>query len=87
MSRSKAKRTFTVRAGSGEYGLIPGSMGTGSYVVKGDLVAQTAGVECREDAGVIDEIPGAYKDLGAVIEAQSDLVEVARLTTLMCVKG
>jgi tRNA-splicing ligase RtcB len=53
-----------------------------------DLVAQTAGVECRKDAGVIDEIPGAYKDLDAVIEAQSDLVEVvARLTTLMCVKG
>jgi tRNA-splicing ligase RtcB len=53
-----------------------------------DLATQTAGVECRKDAGVVDEIPGAYKDLGAVIEAQSDLVEVvARLTTLMCVKG
>jgi tRNA-splicing ligase RtcB (3'-phosphate/5'-hydroxy nucleic acid ligase) len=111
-------RKGAIRAGSGEYGLIPGSMGTGSYVVKGlgneasywsashgagrkmsrrkakrtftveDLAAQTAGVECRKDAGVVDEIPGAYKDLGAVIEAQSDLVEVvARLTTLMCVKG
>lgn len=111
-------RKGAIRAGSGEYGLIPGSMGTGSYVVKGlgnetsywsashgagrkmsrtkakrtftveDLAAQTAGVECRKDAGVIDEIPGAYKDLGAVIEAQSDLVEVvARLSTLMCVKG
>ena len=111
-------RKGAIRAGSGEYGLIPGSMGTGSYVVKGlgneasywsashgagrkmsrtkakrtftveDLAAQTAGVECRKDAGVIDEIPGAYKDLGAVIEAQNDLVEVvARLTTLMCVKG
>lgn len=66
MSRTKAKRTFTVD----------------------DLAAQTAGVECRKDARVIDEIPGAYKDLGAVIEAQSDLVEVvARLTTLLCVKG
>jgi len=53
-----------------------------------DLVAQTAGVECRKDAGVVDEIPGAYKDLYAVIEAQTDLVEVvARLTTLICVKG
>jgi len=52
------------------------------------VVAQTAGVECRKDAGVVDEIPGACKDLGAVIEAQDDLVEVvARLTTLMCVKG
>lgn len=111
-------RKGAIRAGLGEWGLIPGSMGTGSYVVKGlgneasywsashgagrrmsrskakrtftvdDLVAQTAGVECRKDAGVVDEIPGAYKDLGAVIEAQADLVEVvARLTTLMCVKG
>ncbi|RNL81383.1 RtcB family protein [Nocardioides marmorisolisilvae] len=111
-------RKGAIRAGAGEYGLIPGSMGTGSYVVKGhgseasywsashgagrkmsrnkakrtftveDLAAQTAGVECRKDAGVVDEIPGAYKDLDAVVEAQSDLVEVvARLTTLMCVKG
>jgi tRNA-splicing ligase RtcB len=41
---------------------------------------------------VLDEIPGAYKDLQQVINAQttgpSPLVEVvARLTTLMCVKG
>ena len=53
-----------------------------------DLAAQTAGVECRKDAGVVDEIPAAYKDLDAVIAAQSDLVEVVtRLTTLLCVKG
>lgn len=53
-----------------------------------DLVDQTAGVECRKDQGVLDEIPGAYKDLEAVIRAQSDLVEVvARLNTLVCVKG
>lgn len=111
-------RKGAISAQSGQYGLIPGSMGTGSYVVKGlgnelgycsashgagrkmsrtkakktftvqDLEAQTAGVECRKDAGVVDEIPGAYKDLEAVIEAQTDLVEVvARLTTLLCVKG
>jgi len=43
---------------------------------------------CRKDAGVVDEIPGAYKDLGAVIEAQTNLVEdVARLSTLRCLKG
>jgi tRNA-splicing ligase RtcB len=37
---------------------------------------------------VIDEIPGAYKDLESVIEAQSDLVEVvAHLRQLVCVKG
>jgi tRNA-splicing ligase RtcB len=53
-----------------------------------DLATQTAGVECRKDAGVLDEIPGAYKDLDSVIAAQSDLVEVvARLETLLCVKG
>lgn len=111
-------RKGAISAKAGELGLIPGSMGTGSYVVKGlgnergfcsashgagrrmsrskakrtftteDLVAQTAGVECRKDRGVLDEIPGAYKDLDSVIEAQTDLVEVvARLTTLMCVKG
>jgi len=53
-----------------------------------DLAAQTAGVECRKDAGVVDEIPGAYKDLDEVIAAQTDLVEVvARLRTIVCVKG
>ena len=111
-------RKGAISAQSGQLGLIPGSMGTGSYVVKGlgneqgycsashgagrtmsrtkakktftvdDLVAQTAGVECRKDRGVVDEIPGAYKNLESVIEAQTDLVEVvARLTTLLCVKG
>lgn len=111
-------RKGAISAKSGEYGLIPGSMGTGSYVVKGlgntegycsashgagrkmsrskakktftveDLAAQTAGVECRKDQGVVDEIPGAYKDLESVIAAQVDLVSVeARLTTLLCVKG
>lgn len=111
-------RKGAIRAGAGDLGLIPGSMGTGSYIVRGlgnagsywsashgagrrmsrgaakrtftleDLAAQTAGVECRKDAGVLDEIPGAYKDLDAVIAAQSDLVEVvARLRTVLCVKG
>lgn len=115
-------RKGAIRAGSGDLGLIPGSMGTGSFVVRGlgneqglcsashgagrrmsrskakrtftvdDLAAQTTGVECRKDTGVIDEIPGAYKDLQSVIDAQSTgpspLVEVVtRLTTLLCVKG
>ncbi|MGN6239420.1 MAG: RtcB family protein, partial [Cellulosimicrobium cellulans] len=111
-------RKGAIRAGKGDLGLIPGSMGTGSYIVRGlgnpesywsashgagrrmsrtkakktftldDLAVQTAGVECRKDAGVLDEIPGAYKDLDEVVRAQSDLVEVvARLTTLLCVKG
>lgn len=111
-------RKGAIRAGAGDLGLIPGSMGTGSYIVRGlgnpesywsashgagrrmsrtqakkqftldDLAAQTAGVECRKDAGVLDEIPAAYKDLDAVIAAQADLVEVvARLRTIVCVKG
>ena len=52
------------------------------------LARQTAGVECRKDAGVIDEIPGAYKDIDEVISNSDDLVEVvARLKQVMCVKG
>ena len=53
-----------------------------------DLIAQTEGVECREDPGVIDEIPGAYKDIEEVMAAQPDLVEiVVRLRQVTCVKG
>ncbi|WP_249161669.1 RtcB family protein [Actinospica acidithermotolerans] len=111
-------RKGAIRAGSGEYGIIPGSMGTRSYIVKGlgnkaafnsashgagrlmsrskarksftqkDLERQTAGVECRKDTGVIDEIPGAYKPIEQVMAAQTDLVEVAaELRQVICVKG
>jgi tRNA-splicing ligase RtcB len=111
-------RKGAIRAGSGEYGIIPGSMGTRSYIVKGlgneaafnsashgagrlmsrskarksftqdDLARQTAGVECRKDSGVIDEIPGAYKPIEQVMAAQTDLVEIAaELRQLICVKG
>ena len=46
------------------------------------------GVECRTDAGVIDETPMAYKDIDAVMAAQSDLVEVVHtLKQVVCVKG
>ncbi|MFB7475696.1 RtcB family protein [Kitasatospora sp. NPDC056184] len=111
-------RKGAIRAGAGDYGIIPGSMGTGSYIVRGlgneasfnsashgagrkmsrnaakkrfttrDLVEQTRGVECRKDAGVVDEIPGAYKPIEKVIEQQRDLVEVvAHLKQVVCVKG
>jgi tRNA-splicing ligase RtcB len=111
-------RKGAIRAGSGEYGIIPGSMGTRSYIVKGlgnkaafnsashgagrlmsrskarktfskeDLELQTAGVECRKDVGVIDEIPGAYKPIEQVMAAQTDLVQIAaELRQLVCVKG
>ncbi len=111
-------RKGAIRAGKGDMGIIPGSMGTGSYIVRGlgnpdamcsashgagrkmsrgaakrtftraDLVKQTAGVECRKDTGVIDEIPGAYKDIADVIARQADLVEVVHhLKQVVCVKG
>ncbi|MBV2366165.1 RtcB family protein [Streptomonospora nanhaiensis] len=111
-------RKGAIRAGAGDYGIIPGSMATGTYIVRGlgnpaafnsashgagrrmsrnkakrrfteaDLVEQTKGVECRKDAGVLDEIPAAYKDISAVVEAQTDLVEVvAHLRQVVCVKG
>ena len=55
---------------------------------QGDLATQTAGVECRRDDAVIDEIPSAYKDIDAVMAAQSDLVDVvATLKQILCVKG
>ncbi len=111
-------RKGAIRAGKGDLGIIPGSMGTGSYIVRGkgnldayrsashgagrrmsrgqakrtysteDLARQTAGVECRKDAGVVDEIPGAYKDIAQVMAQQEDLVEVvAHLKQVVCVKG
>ena len=53
-----------------------------------DLEAQTAGVVCRKDRGVIDEIPGAYKDIDQVMANQTDLVEpVHVLRQVVCVKG
>jgi len=53
-----------------------------------DLRAQTEGVECRKDPGVIDETPKAYKNIDTVMAAQSDLVEiVAELKQVLCVKG
>jgi len=111
-------RKGAIRAGAGDLGIIPGSMGAKSYIVRGkgepdsfcscshgagrrmsrgkakkafdpqDLIAQTAGVECRKDAGVLDEIPGAYKDIDEVMANQSDLVEVVHtLKQVVCVKG
>jgi tRNA-splicing ligase RtcB len=53
-----------------------------------DHIAATAGVECRKDLGVIDETPGAYKDIDAVMAAQSSLVDIKHtLKQIMCVKG
>lgn len=111
-------RKGAVRARRDELGIIPGSMGARSYIVRGkgnldsfnscshgagrlmsrgeakkrftleDHAAATAGVECRKDADVVDETPGAYKPIDAVMAAQSDLVEVVHtLKQVICVKG
>jgi len=111
-------RKGAINAEDGRYGIIPGSMGAKSFIIKGlgnpqsfnscshgagrkmsrtkakskytidDLKKQTAGVECRKDKGVVDEIPGAYKDIEEVMRAQDDLVEVvAELKQVICVKG
>jgi len=111
-------RKGAVRARLGDYGIIPGSMGARSYIVRGlgnadafhssshgagrkmsrtaakkqftldDHAKATAGIECRKDADVIDETPGAYKSIEDVMEAQKDLVEIAHtLRQVVCVKG
>jgi tRNA-splicing ligase RtcB len=53
-----------------------------------DHAEATKGVECRKDADVIDETPGAYKSIDAVMAAQEDLVEIVHtLRQVVCVKG
>lgn len=53
-----------------------------------DHIKATEGVECRKDADVVDETPGAYKSIDHVMEAQVDLVKVVHtLKQVLCVKG
>ncbi|MCE9597197.1 MAG: RtcB family protein [Spirochaetia bacterium] len=53
-----------------------------------DHIRATQGVECRKDEGVIDETPGAYKNIDLVMEAQKELVDVVHtLRQVLCVKG
>ena len=53
-----------------------------------DHAKATEGVECRKDKEVLDETPGAYKDIDAVMAAQKDLVEIVHtLKQVICVKG
>ncbi|HIR21793.1 MAG TPA: RtcB family protein [Candidatus Aphodousia faecalis] len=111
-------RKGAIRAGLGERGIIPGSMGACSYIVEGlgneesfcssshgagrkmsrteakkrfsvnELKAQTKGVVCRKDAGVLDEIPKAYKSIEAVMAQQSDLTKtIHELKQILCIKG
>ncbi|MBB2484720.1 RtcB family protein [Mitsuaria sp. WAJ17] len=111
-------RKGAVSAKAGQLGIIPGSMGARSYIVRGkgspesfescshgagrtmsrgdakrrftlaEHRAATEGVECRKDKDVLDETPAAYKDIDAVMAAQTDLVEVVHtLKQVVCVKG
>ena len=111
-------RKGAVRAAKGVMGIIPGSMGAKSFIVRGlgnpdsfdscshgagrvmsrtaakklvtldEHIADTQGVECRKDEGVIDETPRAYKSIEAVMAAQADLVEIVHtLKQVVCVKG
>src|SRR5262249_15298214 len=46
------------------------------------------GATVGSDSGVLDEIPGAYKDIADVMARQADLVEVVHhLKQVVCVKG
>jgi tRNA-splicing ligase RtcB len=111
-------RKGAIRAREGDLGIIPGSMGQRSYIVRGkgnpesycscshgagrkmsrskarkvftiaDLKEQTAGVECLKTDAVLDEIPGAYKNIDDVMNNQKDLVEIVHtLKQVLCVKG
>lgn len=111
-------RKGAIKAGVGDPGLIPGSMGTASYVVVGkgnplslnsaphgagrshsrtaarrlfthdQLRAAMAGIEYRDTAAFIDEIPQAYKDIDRVMADAADLVEIRHtLHQVVNVKG
>jgi tRNA-splicing ligase RtcB len=113
-------RKGAISARAGELGVVPGSMGTGSFIVRGlgnpdswmsaahgagramsrgearrrftvdDMERAMEGRSWlrRKARELIDEIPGAYKDLDTVMADQTDLVEVVhRLTTLVNYKG
>lgn len=111
-------RKGAVQAREGTMGIIPGSMGTGSFIVRGlgnkdsfcscshgagrvmsrnkakelitldEHAAAMKGIEARLDAAILDESPRAYKPIGAVMDAQADLVEIMfRLRQIVNVKG
>ena len=111
-------RKGAIEASPGQPGLIPGSMGTASYVVTGlgnrmalnssphgagrnysrskarktftveQLREAMAGIEYRDTAAFLDEIPMAYKDVDVVMKDATDLVEIRHtLRQIVNVKG
>ncbi len=111
-------RKGAIEAREGMPGLIPGPMGTASYVVAGkgnrlaldsaphgagrafprsaarrafsqdDLRTAMAGIEYRDTAAFVDEIPQAYKDIDQEMADAADLVEIRHtLHQIVNVKG
>jgi tRNA-splicing ligase RtcB len=112
-------RKGAIQVRPGQLGIIPGSMGTGSFIVRGkpgneesfcscshgagrvlsramakakftldDHIEATKGIMCRQDEGVIDETPGAYKNILDVMDSQTDLIEVVHtLHQVLNIKG
>lgn len=117
------KNVFITRKGAveaqvGMKGMIPGSMGTRSYIFSGlgnkmsfnssphgagrrmsrgkasktftmeDLEKSMEGIEFRRSEVLIDEIPGAYKDIDEVMENAKELVKIEHtLKQLLNCKG
>ena len=111
-------RKGAIRARKDDWAMIPGSMGTRSYIVVGkenpmsfnsaphgagrrfsrtkaralfgmeDLRRAMAGIEYRHSKELLDEIPGAYKDIDEVMAHAKDLVEIKfTLKQFVNVKG
>ena len=111
-------RKGAIQMKQGQMGVIPGSMGTRSYIVSGlenplsyhsaphgagrrfsrsearrrftmeDFERDMKGIECRHSAELIDELPGAYKDIDEVMENSKELVKVEHtLRQVLNVKG
>lgn len=111
-------RKGAIEATEGKLGMIPGSMGTRSYIVSGlanrmsfnsaphgagrrmsrkkakeaftmeDFDKAMIGIEHRRSEILLDELPGAYKDIDVVMENAKELVEIkAILKQVLNVKG
>jgi tRNA-splicing ligase RtcB (3'-phosphate/5'-hydroxy nucleic acid ligase) len=111
-------RKGAIQMRRGQLGVIPGSMGTRSYIVSGlgnpmayhsaphgagrrfsrtearrrftmdDMTKAMRGIEYRHSRQLIDELPGAYKDIDEVMENSRELVEIKHtLRQVVNVKG
>ncbi len=111
-------RKGAIQMKQGMMGVIPGSMGTRSYIVSGlgnhlsydsaphgagrrlsrtkarksfsmkDFETAMKGIECRHSSALLDELPGAYKDIDEVMENSKDLVKIEHvLKQVVNVKG